>query len=177
MRLPTLLLSALLGFVHVQVVSAADEAPAATPSFAWVMPGKPESRMDAASLANGPRTSVTAATHDQAPSDWEGVALIDLLRQSGAPVDKQLRGAALATIVRATASDGYQVVFTLAELDAAFGKARVLVADSHDGKPLGAEDGPFRLVVPGDARAGRWLRKLVRIEVLSVRSTPATASH
>lgn len=138
---------------------------------------RPPTTLDAATLAGWPRTKASAGAHDDAPSVWEGVALIEVLRKSGAPVDQQLRGAALASVVRVTASDGYQVVFTLAELDAAFGNAAVILVDTRDGKPLGAADGPFRLVVPADKRAGRWLRNVVRIEVISVRSTPMSAER
>lgn len=133
--------------------------------------------LNAATLAGWPRANASAGAHDDAPSVWEGVALIEVLRKAGAPVDQQLRGAALASVVRVTASDGYQVVFTLAELDAAFGNAAVILVDTRDGKPLGAADGPFRLVVPADKRAGRWLRNVVRIEVISVRSTPVSAER
>jgi len=41
-----------------------------------------------------------------------------------------------------------------------------LVAFERDGQPLGADIGPFRLVVPSDKRGGRWVRQLVSIKVL-----------
>ena len=40
-----------------------------------------------------------------------------VLVRAGAPVGKNLRGNALATYVVAKAHDGYQVVYSLAELD------------------------------------------------------------
>lgn len=144
----------------------------AASSIALTVYDKPAATLDAATLAGWPRAKASAGAHDDAPSVWEGVALIDVLRKSGAPVDQQLRGGALASVVRVTAGDGYQVVFSLAELDAAFGNAAVVLVDTRDGKPLSAADGPFRLVVPADKRAGRWLRNVVRIEVLSMRESP-----
>jgi hypothetical protein len=42
---------------------------------------------------------------------YEGVLLIDLLAKVGTPTGKALGGKALANAVRATAADGYQVVF------------------------------------------------------------------
>jgi DMSO/TMAO reductase YedYZ molybdopterin-dependent catalytic subunit len=120
-------------------------------------------------LLNGlPRTQVTAASHTEAPQQWEGVALIDVLRKAGAPVDKQLRGAALTKIVRITAADGYQILFSLAELDTGFASTTVILADKQNSKALSAETGPFRLVVPGDKRAGRWIRNIQTIELLDI---------
>jgi DMSO/TMAO reductase YedYZ molybdopterin-dependent catalytic subunit len=40
------------------------------------------------------------------------------------------------------------------------------VAFERDGQPLGAEIGPFRLVVPTDKRGGRWVRQVVSIKLL-----------
>ncbi len=110
---------------------------------------------------------MTAAGHDQPSSVWEGVALVDVLRQAGVPLDKQLRGRELAKAVRVTAVDGYLVVFSLAELDAAFSGTVVLLVDTQDGHALGA-DGPFRLIVSNDKRPARWVRNVVRIELIDI---------
>ncbi len=70
----------------------------------------------------------------------------------------------MTTIVRVTASDHYQVVFSLAELDPALGNEQVILADTQDGHPL-TKDDPFRLVVPGDKRPARWIHNVTTIEV------------
>lgn len=129
--------------------------------------------VDASTFEGLTRREVSAGSHGEKPSLWQGVALADVLREAGVPMDKSLRGAHLAKYVRITASDGYPVVFGLAELDADFGKTEVLLVDRHEGQPLAKEDGPCRLVVPGDARAGRWVRNVVRIEVLDAASPRA----
>jgi DMSO/TMAO reductase YedYZ molybdopterin-dependent catalytic subunit len=151
--------------------AAAHEPDAAAPVAVWPLQvqvaGQPVLSLDAAAFAKLPQSSVTAHTHEDADARWGGVALIEILRAAGAPMDKALRGKALAMVVRVTAADGYQVVFGLGELDAAFGKQQVLVATQRDGKALD-KDGPLRLVVPGDTRAGRWVRNVQRIEVLAL---------
>lgn len=48
---------------------------------------------------------------------------------------ESLRGKAMSTSIVATASDGYQVVFSIGELDETIGNLQVLVADSGMGKP------------------------------------------
>jgi DMSO/TMAO reductase YedYZ molybdopterin-dependent catalytic subunit len=92
--------------------------------------------------------------------------LTAVLALVGAPAGEALRGPGLALHVRVEASDGYRASFSLAELDAGFGSTDVLVAFERDGEPLGAEIGPFRLVVPTDKRGGRWVRQVVSIKLL-----------
>jgi DMSO/TMAO reductase YedYZ molybdopterin-dependent catalytic subunit len=97
---------------------------------------------------------------------YEGVLVGEILKAAGAPVGGGLRGAALATYVVATGSDGYAVVFSLAELDPGFVKNDIIVADSLDGKPLVAAQGPFRIVAPRDERPARSVRMLASLNVV-----------
>jgi hypothetical protein len=96
----------------------------------------------------------------------EGVLVGELFKRAGAPVGRDLSGKAVATYVRATARDGYQVVFSLAELDPAFTGSEIIVADTIDGKPLFDYQGPLRIVAPHDKRGARSIRMLQRIEVI-----------
>jgi hypothetical protein len=66
--------------------------------------------------------------------------------------------------VLAKAHDGYQVVFSLGELDTAFGNQSIVVADRRDDKPLFAYQGPLRLVCPNDKAGARSVRMLETIE-------------
>jgi len=127
---------------------------------------KQELRLSAADLKAMARTKVTAKDHDGVAREYEGVALQTLLSKAGAPQSGELRGKNMTLVVVAEASDGYRAVFSLAELDADFAGLQVIVADSEDGKLLDAEDGPLRLVVPGDKRQGRWVRMLKTISVV-----------
>jgi hypothetical protein len=120
--------------------------------------------LDRTALAALPRVGVVASAHHEASSRWQGVALEDLLHHAGAPAGEQLRGQAMRSVVCITASDHYQVVFSLAELDPTLGNEQVILADTQDGHHLG-KDGPFRLVVPGDKRPARWIRNVTAIEV------------
>jgi len=125
--------------------------------------------LTAGDLAQMPRESVKLqeAGHDAA--SYEGVPLREILKKAGVPLGKDLRGKALSTYVLAKAKDGYEVVFSLAELDADFGDARIIVADKEDGKPLAGERGPFRLAVANDKRAARSIRMLEELEVVRLR--------
>ena len=176
MRLFPLLLAAL--YMGASATSSAHEntrpetpgSQTRSSSLELTLPAKAPIRIDASALSGLERRRATAAAHDQPPALWEGVALVDVLRQAGAPLDKQLRGRELAKAVRVTAADGYQVVFSLAELDATFSDTIVLLVDTQDGHALGAE-GPFRLIVPNDKRPARWIRNVIRIELIDM-ATP-----
>jgi hypothetical protein len=100
---------------------------------------------------------------------YEGVKVASLLSLVGFTPQEQLRGPALATVVLFTASDGYVVALTLADLDVDFRDGNVVVADAKGGQPLDAKEGPFRLVVEGDKRAARSVRNLAGIELRNVR--------
>jgi len=95
-----------------------------------------------------PRARVEVKTEDGTINTYEGVLVGELLKRAGVPVGAQLRGDAVATYVVASASDGYQVVFSLAELDPAFTSNDIMVADTVDGKPLFGYQGAFRIVAP-----------------------------
>jgi hypothetical protein len=72
----------------------------------------------------------------------------------------------VATYVVATAADGYQVVFSLGELDPAVANNASIVADTVDGKPLSDTQGPLRIVAPHDKRGVRGVRMLQRLDVV-----------
>lgn len=98
-------------------------------------------------------------------TEFEGVALRDLLIKAGVPFGDAIRGAALARVVIVTGRDGYRVVYAIAELDAGFTDQIILLADRRDGKPLLPDTGPWQIIVPDDKRAARWIRQVNRIEV------------
>lgn len=105
--------------------------------------------------------------HSNAEESYSGVPLDKLFGDLGAPLGKDLHGAALSTYLIAAGSDGYRAVFALAEVDPDFHPGDVIVADVMNGKPLDAETGPFRLVTTEDKRPARCVRNLVSIELKS----------
>jgi len=122
-----------------------------------------------ADLAKMPRTSVSVKGEGDEEATYEGVLLYEILKQAGAPLDKQLMGKALASYVLAEARDGYQVVYTLTELDPSFTSNKIIVADTVNGKPLFQYQGPLRLVVPGEKKGARSIRMLEKITVVRLR--------
>ncbi len=123
----------------------------------------------AADLEAMTRTKVEVKDEDGRTVTYEGVLVGEILKRAGATLGGDLRGNAMTTYVLASASDGYQVVFSLAELDPAFSNSRIIVADTIDGKPLFAYQGPFRIVSPGDTRPARSIRMLQRLDVVRLK--------
>jgi DMSO/TMAO reductase YedYZ molybdopterin-dependent catalytic subunit len=119
-------------------------------------------------LKTWPRTKVEIK-EDGRTLTYEGVLLGEILKRAGAPLGTELRGNAVATYVLASASDGYQVVFSLAEVDPGFTSNDIIVADTIDGKPLFDYQGPLRIVAPKDSRAARSIRMLQKLEVIRVK--------
>ena len=119
-------------------------------------------------LAKMPRASAKT-TSNGVQTDYQGVWLHEVLKRAGAPQGEELRGKALAGYVLAQAQDGYQVVFSLGELDPAFVDHGILLADTANDKTLSSAQDRFRLVVPKDTRASRSVRMLTRLEVVQLR--------
>lgn len=122
-----------------------------------------------ADLKTLPRKKVEVKTEDGTVNVYEGVLVGELLRMAGVPLGGQLRGNMVSSYVLASASDGYQALFAIAELDPAFTAEDILVADTIDGKPLFAYQGPLRLVAPKDLRGARSVRMLQTLEVVRLR--------
>jgi DMSO/TMAO reductase YedYZ molybdopterin-dependent catalytic subunit len=120
-------------------------------------------------LRQQPRQTISVKNeHSGKDEMYEGTSLAGLLKRAGVPQGSALRGKAMTTYVLAEGSDGYKVIFSLAELDSDFEDSGVIVADTADGKPVGDKLGPVRLVVPHDKRATRWVRMLRSIQVVNV---------
>jgi len=116
-----------------------------------------------------PRTTLSISDDNGNKAVYDGVPVQEILKRAGAPSGKELRGPNMALGVVARASDGYRVLFSLAEFDPAFHEATILLADRRDNKPLDSREGPLRLVVPGEKRHARWVRGITDLQVFQAR--------
>jgi len=125
--------------------------------------GQPPVRLTTLDFGKLSRQQVKATDHEQNVATFEGVLLRDVLQTLALPFGKELRGKALTMYLLLEAQDGYQVLFTLPELDALFTEKVILLADRRDGKPLSEKEGPLRIVVPDEKRQARWIRQVKSI--------------
>lgn len=98
---------------------------------------------------------VSMKDRDGKIQQYSGVPIFEILQQAGVTVGKELKGENLTKYMLVRASDGYEVLFSLAELDPSFTNRVVVLADTKDGKPLADGVGPFRLVVPDENKPAR----------------------
>ena len=82
------------------------------------------------------------------------------------PVKDKVKG--YREVLVATARDGFQAVFSCAEVTEGMGTTAASIVWQVDGKPLGPDVGPLRLVVISDAEPARSIRQLDSLRVLDV---------
>jgi DMSO/TMAO reductase YedYZ molybdopterin-dependent catalytic subunit len=121
-----------------------------------------------AELESMPAETISAKDHDGSTASYQGVSLHTILVRAGVPQGETLRGAALRLCVLVKAADGYQVAFSVAELDPLFTDKESLLAYRRDGKELDSKAGPLRLVIPDEKRQARWVREVTGLEVVRV---------
>lgn len=155
-------------------------APAAAfaQSLTVVAPGGKTKVLTASDLADLPRAEVKV-TLETGAKTYEGPVLTYVLRAGGLPVGPKLHGDPLRAYVVMTGKDGFQAVYSLAELDKDFHDAVVILADHVDGKPLGEKEARWRLVSSGDRKIWRSVFGLARIEarLVDAPAKPAEMDH
>lgn len=109
----------------------------------------------------------TVQTNDRSgkPHEYSGVAVQYILAKAGVTTGKELRGENLSKYVLAKCADGYEVIYSLAELDSSFVRTAPIIADSVDGKPLSETKGPLRIIMPDDKKPARSCFQLVELAV------------
>lgn len=100
-------------------------------------------------LRSMPRLHVPIAEGAGLSTRYEGVALSDLLVRCGVQFnhDTQRKRASDCVVVRG--SDGYQVVFSMAEVTPA-ATYPVIVADRRNGQAIEDKEGSLKLIATGD---------------------------
>jgi hypothetical protein len=112
---------------------------------------------------------IKVTTHDaDKPVTYEGVALKDVLEKGGVELGPSVRGKRLASCVLVEAADGYRVVIALPEVDPDFTEKQIVLAFMQDGKPLDANAGPYRIVIPDEKRMARWVRQVTKLRIVDV---------
>jgi hypothetical protein len=89
---------------------------------------------------------------------------MDLLTRLG--VSAKPHGKDLGFYLVAVGSDGYQAVYSLAEVNPDVHDATVIVADTQDGKPITGE-GPLKLIATRETHPARWVRNLAGVRVMA----------
>ena len=142
-------------------------APALAQDLKVTVQGRDSVTLTPADLAALPRAKATFTAHGKQIT-YEGALLNAALKQAGVVSGDRLMGRYLNQVVVAKGADGFTASYSLGETDPIYRTNPVIIADSKDGQPLDAKEGPYRLVVDGDLRPGRSPRMLVSVEVKAV---------
>jgi hypothetical protein len=108
---------------------------------------------------------------------YSGIPLRDVLRMAdrieaqGEPSMPRLRALSDSVIVL-TATDGYRVAVSAAEVALDQTGRRHLLALLRDGAPLDEEQGPARLIVAGEEPRVRWIRMISRLDLVKLPAGP-----
>ena len=119
-----------------------------------------------ADLSKLPRQKLRAKDHDGKEYEYEGVAVKEILQRAGLKFGEALRGKALATYLLVEATDHYQAVYALPEMEPTTPDRLILLADRQNGAPLPASSGPLKIIVPGDAEHARWVRQIKSMAIV-----------
>ncbi len=133
---------------------------------------RPPQVLGRSDIAKLPHATVRVKESGRGYSTYSGVPLIDLLKHAGVELKTGTQRTDLGQIVLVDAVEDSSVLFALAELDSTLTDKQVLLADTKDGKPLAAPEGPFRIIVPGDKEPARWARQVWAIYIVRVMEPP-----
>jgi DMSO/TMAO reductase YedYZ molybdopterin-dependent catalytic subunit len=103
---------------------------------------------------------------------YAGALLYDVLQKAQIKTDAARKNDILRKAVLVTGTDKYAVAVSLGEILPRFAAKKILLAYEQDGKALPAKDGFVRLIVPGDAFAGRYVSNIAKIEVRDAGTLP-----
>jgi len=121
-------------------------------------PGSPLSVFSIPTLQLLPQQTVTAVDgHTGKTVIFTGPLVSDVLHKAGLPPADEAHERILHSLVRATGTDGYFVIYSLTEMEPAFSSGKVIIALEADGKPV--ESG-LQLVNPLDTKPARWVHGL-----------------
>ena len=121
-----------------------------------------------ADLEGLPHVKVTATDHSSSSVNFEGVTLKSVLEKAGVTFGKSMKGKRLTNCLLVEAADGYRAVIALPELDPGFTDKQTVLAFWRDGRPLGAKEGPYRIVIPDEKRMAQWVRRVTTLKIVEV---------
>ncbi|WP_091153906.1 molybdopterin-dependent oxidoreductase [Mucilaginibacter pineti] len=121
--------------------------------------------IDAAYLQKFTPTTVVRKDRDGNDHTYTGVTVAEILKSAGVTLGPELKGENLTKYLAVEASDGYQVIFALAELDKAFTDRAIILATTVDGKSLAPGDGPYRIIVQDEKKPARCIKQVTAMSV------------
>lgn len=98
-------------------------------------------------------------------NSFTGTPLTEILSHCKVTTGSELRGENLSKYVLIKCADGYEVLFSLAELDEEFTNQVIILARLKNGEPLPQGEGPFRVILPNDKIPARCAFQVTELVV------------
>ncbi|MDT3403135.1 hypothetical protein [Mucilaginibacter terrae] len=121
-----------------------------------------------AMFANLKPVVLMAKGHDEKVHRYTGVALADVLKNSGVILGDSAKKKTIVSYIIVTAADNYKAIYTLPEIDPLFANRTIILANKVDKQLLPEGYAPYQIIVPGERKHARWLRQVVSIELVTV---------
>ena len=126
---------------------------------------KQELRLTAGEIAKLPHVNAILKDRNGKDVPYSGVAVQTMLNMAGVTLGRDLRGENLSKFLLVRSADGYEVLFSLAEIDTTFTTRIMILADQVEGHALPADKGPLRMIVPGEKVPARSSFQVVEFVV------------
>ena len=120
-----------------------------------------------AALDTMKKVSLTVTNRNDTKHIYTGVDLFSILKKAGVTLGEELKGRNLTKYILTEASDGYQVVFSLAEADPSFSQKKIILATRKDNALLPINEGPFHIIMEGELRQSRFIKQVISIKIKS----------
>lgn len=132
------------------------------------IPGQPDRKIEAASLLGRAARDVRLEDVDGNVTVYHGMPLLEVLEKGGLDL-RSMAGErkSAASVVLATARDGYAVVFSVGELRASRANPKVFLVSEGSTGPLPENEGPVRLIVYGDPARSAYALATVELKNLA----------
>lgn len=116
-------------------------------------------------LATLPQVTVHVHNaHANTEEDYTGPLVADVLAKAGFAVTRDVEPTVLHAALLASATDGYVVLYSLAEVEPSFSKSQVIVALLKAGQP-DTIGGNLQLINTDGAKPARWVHGLSGLTV------------
>ena len=132
------------------------------------IPGQPDRKIEAASLLGRASRDVRLEDVEGDVIVYHGTPLLDVLEKGGLDL-RTMAGErkSAASVVLATARDGYAVVFSVGELRTSRANPKVYLVSETSMGPLPDNEGPVRLIVLGDPVRSAYALATVELKSLA----------
>ena len=163
--MPRALLASLVSFCAALALAAEQPAPVLR------MPGAPDRPIAPASLLGRNARDIRLEDAAGNVTVYHGVPLLEVLEQNGLDL-KTMAGErkTAASVVLASARDGYTVVFSVGELRANRANPRVFLVAETSAGPLPDNEAPVRLIVYGDVVRSAYALARIELKALAENS-------